>query len=79
MSMKCQICHEPAEQIQVVVYNKEKNSKTGYLVMDNQVLFDSSKIAKFLYFCATKGLRLKNRDILDLCESCLRNARIDMN
>ena len=79
MSMKCQICHEPAEQIQVVVYNKEKNSKTGYLVMDNQVLFDSSKIAKFLYFCATKGLRLKNHDILDLCESCLRNARIDMN
>ena len=77
--MKCQVCHEPVEKFQVVVYNKEENTAAGYLAMDDQVLFDSSKIAKFLYYCAQKGLRLKNHDILELCEGCMRSARIDMN
>ena len=75
--MKCQICHERADQ--VIVFKKEQNAKTGYLVIDNSVLFDTGKIAKFLYFCESKGLHLKGKGVLDLCENCLRGARITMN
>jgi hypothetical protein len=75
--MKCQICQEHADQ--VVIFKKEQNAKAGYLVIDDRVVFETDKIAKFLYFCETKGLHLKARGILDLCENCLRGARITMN
>lgn len=79
MTRKCQVCREPVEGTQVVIYNKENNTKTGYLAIDESVLFDSAKIAKFLYFCATRGLRVKNHDILDLCPGCMITARIELN
>lgn len=79
MASQCQICRQAAERTQLVVYTKERNSKPGYLVMDDRVVFESAKILKFLYFCETQGLHPKNNDILDICENCLRSARIEMN
>lgn len=75
--MKCKICNERASG--VVVYNKESNSKTGYIVVDNAVSFDTSSIAKFFYYCASKGLRLKSHGVIDLCQECLRAVRISQN
>jgi hypothetical protein len=77
--MKCSICAEPHSGMQTVVFHKESNSSTGYLVLDDQVLFDTTKIAKFLYFCASRGVKVKNSDMIDLCENCLRSARVGMN
>jgi hypothetical protein len=75
--MKCQICKEPAQG--VVVFRKESEAKTGYIVLDNSVSFDTDTIAKFLYYCQSKGLLLKNRGVVDLCHECLRGARILQN
>jgi hypothetical protein len=79
MTKTCQLCHEPAENTQVIVYHKENNSKTGYLVMDDRVVFDPAKLLKFLYFCETKGFHAKNRGFFDVCENCLRGARVELN
>lgn len=79
MAAQCCICHEAADHLQLVVYNKERGQHVGYLVLDDTVVFDRDKIAKFLYFCETQGLHAKNNDILDLCEDCLLKARIGMN
>ncbi len=79
MIRTCQICHETSDQTQVVIYNKERNSKTGYLVMDDKVIFDSGKILKFLYYCETRGVHSGNSAVLDICENCLRSVRVDVN
>lgn len=75
--MKCQICKEPARQ--VVLFRKEAESQTGYIVVDNAVSFDTDAIAKFLYYCESKGLHLKTRGIVELCHECLRGARVSRN
>jgi len=76
--MKCKICKEPASG--VVVYNKESNSNTGYIVVDNAVSFDTGSIAKFFYYCASRGVRLtKDHGVVDLCQDCIRAVRISQN
>jgi hypothetical protein len=76
MYMKCELCHEPLSQVQVVVYGR---SERPYVVFDDRVLSDPALVAKFVYFCATKGLQLNDNRIVDMCESCLRLARVELN
>lgn len=76
-SMQCQICREPAEA--VVLFRKEEKSKTGYLVLGNSVSFERERIAKFIYYCQSKGLSLKKRGMIDLCSDCIREAKIHLN
>ncbi len=78
MHRKCVICRDSDESLQVVVYSKG-GVETGYLTLDDRVLFDAAKICKFAYFCAENGLPLQNHDVIDICESCARLARIGMN
>lgn len=74
--MKCMICKEAEGRL--VVYHREKNTKAGYLVVDEDVEFNTDKIAKFLYYCEQKGIKTKSRGVLDICHDCLRGARVLM-
>lgn len=79
MTKQCQICRESVDNLQLVVYHKGANTKSGYLVMDDQVVFDPAKLSKFLYYCESRGLHCRVHGVLDLCLDCLRGARIGMN
>lgn len=72
--MKCAMCKGPAQE--VIVYKREQNADVGYLALDQGVVFDKAKIDRFLYTCEEKGLRLKAKGMLDLCEACLRNLKV---
>lgn len=72
--MKCAVCKGPARE--VIVYKREQNTDVGYLALDHGVVFDKVKIDRFLYTCEEKGLRLKAKGTLDLCETCLRDLKL---
>ncbi len=79
MTHQCELCHGAGEQTQLVVYKKEQNARTGYLAMGNRVFFNMHDIAKFLYYCATRGVQSQPRAVLAICDPCINAARVGVN
>jgi hypothetical protein len=79
MKHACELCRDARGRTQVVVYSKDRNARCGYLALDGRVYFDSAAIARFLYFCATRGLATRENAVLDVCDECIRSARVGAN
>jgi hypothetical protein len=57
----------------------ETPQKAPFLLLDDKVVFDPEKVARFANYCATHGVNLKKTQVLDLCERCLSAARVQLN
>jgi len=79
MYLKCVMCSEAAGQLEVVLYSKDDPERAGFLLLDDKVVFDPDKVAKFATYCETNGVKLKKTQILDMCARCLQAARVQLN
>lgn len=79
MYLKCALCAEASGPMEVVVVSMESVNKAPFLLLEDKVVFDPAKIDKFASFCAAKGVSLKKTQVLDMCENCLKVARVQLN
>jgi hypothetical protein len=75
--MKCSICEQPARS--QALFKKGEASEPGYLVLGDEVSFDSDRVGEFVYFCAEHGLHLNSQGVVDLCPVCSLKAKASKN
>lgn len=75
----CFLCSELSNRLEVVLYSQESPQQAAYLLLQDEVIFDGAKVAKFASFCASNGVALQRTQIMDVCERCLGAARTRLN